>query len=71
MQAGIILLDENAARRVAAARGLRVTGILGVPGEAATRGLIELAPAIDRLRMTIFRASPALLRATPGRFGTR
>ena len=71
IKADIILLDEKAARRIAAARGLRVTGILGVLGEAATRGLIELAPAIDRLRMTNFRSSPALLKATLDRFGKR
>ena len=69
--ADMILLDEKAARRVAATRGLRVTGILGVLSEAATRGLLDLASAIDRLRMTSFRASPALLKATLDRFGTR
>jgi len=69
--ADIVLLDEKAARRVAAARGLRVTGILGVLGEAATRDLVELASAIDRLRKTSFRASPALLKTTLDRFGTR
>jgi predicted nucleic acid-binding protein len=47
VKAGIIILDEKAARRVAAARGLRVTGILGVLGEASTRGLIDLAAAIS------------------------
>ena len=71
MQADVILLDEKAARRVAASRGLRVTGLLGVLGEAAARGLVELAPAIDRLRATSFRASPALLKATLDRFGSR
>jgi predicted nucleic acid-binding protein len=71
MKADIILLDEKAARRVAANRGLRVTGLLGVLGEAATRGLVELAPAIDRLRTTNFRSSPALLKATLDRFGNR
>jgi len=71
MKADIILLDEKAARRVAANRGLRVTGLLGVLGEAATRGLIELAPAIDKLRTTTFRCSPALLKATLDRFGNR
>ncbi len=71
MRADIILLDEKAARRVAANRGLRVTGLLGVLGEAATRGLVELAPAIDRLRTTSFRSSPALLKATLDRFGNR
>ena len=69
--ADIILLDEKAARRVAADRGLRVTGLLGVLGEAATRGLVELAPAIDRLRTTSFRSCPALLKATLDRFGSR
>ena len=71
VNADIILLDEKAARRVAAGRGLRVTGILGVLGEAATRRLVELAPAIDRLRRTSFRSSPALLKATLDRFSTR
>jgi len=71
MKADIILLDEKAARRVAADRGLWVTGLLGVLGEAATRGLVELAPAIDRLRTTSFRSSPALPTATLERFGNR
>lgn len=73
INADIILLDEKAARRTAAAaaaRGLRVTGILGILSEAATRGLVELAPAIDRLRTTTFRCSPALLKAALDRFGT-
>jgi predicted nucleic acid-binding protein len=52
VRADLILLDEKAARRVAAERGLRVTGILGVLGEAATRGFVDLASAIDRLRKT-------------------
>jgi predicted nucleic acid-binding protein len=71
VKADIILLDEKAARRVAADRGLRVTGLLGVLGEAATRGLVDLAPAIDSLRTTSFRSSPALLKATLDRFGNR
>jgi predicted nucleic acid-binding protein len=71
VMADIILLDEKAARRSAADRNLRVTGILGILGEAATRGLVELAPAIDRLWMTNFRSSPALLKATLDRFGIR
>lgn len=70
MRADIILLDEKAARRVAAYRDIRVTGLLGVLGEAATRGLVELAPAIDRLRLTSFRSSPALLKATLDRFSS-
>ena len=71
VKADVILLDEKAARRVAADRGLRVTGLLGVLGEAATRGLVELAPVIDILRTTSFRSSPALLKATLDHFGSR
>jgi predicted nucleic acid-binding protein len=60
--ADLIVLDEKAAREVAANRGLRVTGLLGILDEAATRGLIELSSVIDRLRQTTFRASPRLLK---------
>jgi predicted nucleic acid-binding protein len=70
MAADIIVLDEKAARRIAEKRGLSVTGTLGVLGEAAARGLVDLASAIDRLRRTSFRYSPALLKATLDRFGT-
>jgi predicted nucleic acid-binding protein len=71
VNAKIILIDEKSARRVAADRGLRVTGTLGILGEAASRGLVDLATAIDRLRKTSFRCSPALLRATLDHFGAR
>lgn len=63
IQADLILLDEKAARRVAAELGLRVTGLLGGLGEAAARGLVDLPSAIDRLRKTTFRCPPALLKA--------
>jgi predicted nucleic acid-binding protein len=71
MQAEIVLIDEKSARRVAADRGLRVTGTLGLLGEAASRGLLELAPAIDRLSKTSFRYSPALLKSVLDRFDKR
>jgi predicted nucleic acid-binding protein len=69
--ADLVLLDEKAARRVATDRGLRVTGLLGVLSEAASRGLVDLAAAIDRLRTTNFRCSAALLKATLDRFASR
>jgi predicted nucleic acid-binding protein len=62
--ADIIVLDEKSARRAAAARGLRVIGTLAVLGEASLGELVDLAMAIDRLRKTNFRSSPALLKAT-------
>lgn len=68
IQADIIIIDEKAARLIAGRRGLSVTGILGVIGEAATRGLVDLTRAIDRLRRTSFRCSPALFKATLERY---
>ena len=67
----LIIIDEKAARLVAANRGLSVTGILGVLGEAATRGLVDLAGAIDKLRRTTFRCSPALFKAALDCYGAR
>lgn len=64
INAELILLDEKSARRAAAERGLRITGTLGVLGAGAERGLVDLPVAIDRLRKTNFRCSPALLKAT-------
>ena len=69
IKADIVLLDERSARRVATDRGLRITGTLGVLGEASTRRLLDLPAAIDRLRKTNFRCSPALLKASLDRFG--
>lgn len=69
INARMILLDEKSARRVAEDRGLRVTGTLGLLGEAAARGLVDLPSAIARLTKTNFRYSPALLKATLARFG--
>ena len=67
----MIIVDEKAARRVAADRGLRITGTLGVLSEGAARGLIDLAAAIDGLRKTNFRYSPTLLKAALDRLGSR
>jgi predicted nucleic acid-binding protein len=62
--ADVILLDEKSARRAAADRGLLVAGTLAVLGRASLQGLVDLTLAIDRLRKTNFRYSPALLKAT-------
>jgi len=71
MNADLVLLDEKAARLVAAKRGLRVTGVLGALAEAANLGLVDLPAAIDRLTQTSFRSSPALLKSVLDRFPSR
>lgn len=60
LAADVILIDERAARRRAAERGLRVTGLLGVLLDGASRGLVDLAEALERLRGTTFRLDPDL-----------
>jgi predicted nucleic acid-binding protein len=68
LHADLVLLDDKAARRAATERGLKVTGTLGVLGEASTRGLTNIAMAIERLRTTNFRYSPAMLKAMLERY---
>ncbi len=71
LKADLLLLDEKSARRAASGRGLKVTGVLGVLAEAASRGLLNLPEALDRLTRTSFRYSPALLKEVLGRFPER
>jgi predicted nucleic acid-binding protein len=58
----LLLLDEDAARKQAAARHLAATGTLGVLKSAAEQGWIDLPQAFARLRQTNFRVSQELLR---------
>jgi len=76
IKADIMIIDEKAARLVAEQRGVPVTGTLGKLGEAATRELVDLTRAIDRLRTTSFRCSPGCSKRLwsdtgGGRFGMR
>jgi predicted nucleic acid-binding protein len=49
--ADLVVLDDQAGRRLARARGLQVTGTVGVLIEARSRGLLPaLRPELDRLR---------------------
>jgi predicted nucleic acid-binding protein len=61
LKADLVLMDEREGVEEARHLGLTVTGTLGVLDRGAERGLIELAPAIARLRQTNFRIDPALL----------
>lgn len=62
-RAELLLLDERDGTAAARARGLTVTGTLGVLDWAASRGFVDLPTMFARLRDTTFR-SPLGLMAT-------
>ena len=62
IEADLIILDEKAARQIAKEQGLQVTGLVGIIDEAATRGMVNLLDAVERIRQTNFRISPILLK---------
>jgi predicted nucleic acid-binding protein len=55
MHADLILIDERKGTHVALAKGFVVAGTLGVLALAARRGLVDLADAFARLKLTNFR----------------
>ena len=61
VRADRLILDDQAARRVATRRKLTVIGTLGVLVEAAERGLVDLPDTIARLQQTTFYVSPEVL----------
>lgn len=64
IDADLLLIDDRPGREVAEAQALIVTGTLGVLVLAAQHGLLDLEQALDRLRQTNFRVTPALLQAS-------
>lgn len=64
VQADQVILDDLDARRMAARRGLRVVGTLGLLLEAKELGfLATVRPEMDRLRAGSFHISPRLYQA--------
>jgi predicted nucleic acid-binding protein len=61
VKADLPLMDDREGVEAARGLGLPVTGTLDVLDLAARRDLIELAPAIEKLRETNFRVNPILL----------
>jgi predicted nucleic acid-binding protein len=55
IHADLVLIDERKGTQVAMNKGLDVTGTLGILQRAARRGLLNLADAFDRLKLTNFR----------------
>ena len=61
LDADLLLMDDRKGVSVARAKGLRVTGTLGILDLAAQRGLVSFPQAVERLRQTTFRIPEALL----------
>lgn len=53
--ASLLLMDERQGATVARGKGLVVTGTIGILDLAASRGLVNLKEAFDRLKRTSFR----------------
>jgi predicted nucleic acid-binding protein len=58
VQAEKVLLDDFKARSVAKARGLSVTGTVGIVQEASRKGLLDFLPALEKLTHTNMRLNP-------------
>jgi predicted nucleic acid-binding protein len=67
IHADAVLMDDRAGRNAAIQCGLAVVGTIGLLEQAAARGLIELQPALARLRQTNARLDSDLIRAALAR----
>jgi predicted nucleic acid-binding protein len=54
VNADLVVIVERAARRIARGQGLNVIGLIGILDESATRGLVDLLTAVERLRKPAF-----------------
>jgi predicted nucleic acid-binding protein len=61
--AELVLIDEREGAAMARSIGLAVTGTLGILDLAASRGLIRLQNAVERLKTTSFRCRPDIMDA--------
>lgn len=62
LSADAVLMDDRDGRREAEKRNLAVLGTLRVLADAAEHGFADLRVALDRLRLTNFRADERLIQ---------
>jgi hypothetical protein len=72
-RADLLLVDERRGRRIAAASGLRVTGLVGVIAQAKRAGAIDAAKPVldDLIRVARFWIGPALYAEVLAQLGER
>ena len=63
VHANLLLIDEILGRKAATARGLQITGTVGIIERAADQGLIDLKETFARIKETDFWISHKLLDA--------
>ena len=68
IHADLLLVDDRKASRAAIARGLDVTGTLGILRFAAEQGRIDIRQAVERLKTTNFRYRAEMLEGLVERF---
>lgn len=59
----LLLIDEQAGRRIARQLNIPITGLIGVLGKAAQLGYLEFDSAIRAIRKTGFRVSDSVIRS--------
>jgi predicted nucleic acid-binding protein len=64
--ASLLLMDDRAGVAAARDKGLLVTGTLGILKLAASRGLVKMESALNRLLETNFRYPPGLIKEILG-----
>ena len=70
-RADLILMDDRSGVAAALAYGLEAIGTLGLLDRAARRGLIDLAAALARLKVTNFRYQQEMLDALLAQYRDR
>ena len=63
LHADLLLMDDEEGASAARAKGLEVTGTLGILRRRAHRRLLDLGEAFERIRRTNFRYQPAIMEA--------
>ncbi len=63
IRAELLLIDDRDGVNVARSLGFAVTGTVGILDLAASRGMIRLNDAVERLKNTSFRCRPDVLDA--------